>query len=245
MVRTKHRMKRTTKPNNNNGGNGQSNKDNKVNPKEDMTNRFLDALIDMDGLNPYDLTDPERMLHSRVETKPEDGNGKELVKPEYIAMEVIPQLLRSMGEGKTLSATAKDLGIGIGTFQYWRTKYSELEEAVRVGQDLAKAWWEEQGRLSLWYPAGIKFNVSVWTMMMTNRFGYKTAITKEESEQKVDITKREVSLKRITYDISDTAGILRILSDAGAIPELSEFPASEEAIVVTEVDGVHTPPPDA
>ena len=75
-----------------------------------------------------------------------------------------------------------DLGIWEDTFYRWVKEIPKFTEAVKIGTQLSRMWWERQGRLSL---RDKDFNHGLWYMNMKNRFGwtdrYEGNLTRDET----------------------------------------------------------------
>lgn len=75
-----------------------------------------------------------------------------------------------MAEGAGKYELCAELGISFRTWQNYRERYPEFDEAVARGEELSRAWWLSQGRLAL---RDKEFSYTGWYMNMKNRFGWR------------------------------------------------------------------------
>lgn len=83
-------------------------------------------------------------------------------KPEYC---VLAKDMMSLGASK-IEVAAK-IGIARDTFFNWVNENEEFSDAIKEGETLCQAWWEEHSRKKLDDP---KFNSRLWEINMRNRF---------------------------------------------------------------------------
>jgi hypothetical protein len=80
------------------------------------------------------------------------------------------------GEGASDREVMQELDL---TPSRWKVLMDDINcdfpELVELGRARSQAWWERQGRVHL---QNNKFNASLWTIQMKNRFGWS-----EKSEQ--------------------------------------------------------------
>jgi len=69
--------------------------------------------------------------------------------------------------GGSKAQIARDIGISRQTLFLWIREKPEFAETMRECEDLALAWWEDQGRNALWAE---KFNATAWIFQMKCRF---------------------------------------------------------------------------
>ena len=74
-----------------------------------------------------------------------------------------------MAEGHSKTVVACCLGITKETLYAWARTRPEFSDAIKKGEELSLAWWEEQGRASL---RDRNFNTAVWQINMRNRLGW-------------------------------------------------------------------------
>lgn len=79
-------------------------------------------------------------------------------------------VISMMSEGMSKTEIAARLGIHWDTFHEWQKKHPEFSDAVKTGDKLSEAWWEEQGRIAL---RDKDFNATLWYMNMKNRHGWR------------------------------------------------------------------------
>jgi len=84
-----------------------------------------------------------------------------------------------MSEGASKCEVAAKIGISEDTLYRWQREIPEFSEAIKKGEQLSKAWWEEQGRINL---KDKDFSPTLWYMNMKNRHGWrdKQEITGED-----------------------------------------------------------------
>jgi hypothetical protein len=87
----------------------------------------------------------------------------------YDPEEYCPKMLQLFEMGMGEAEVASELGISLSTMGAWVARYPEFGEAYELGLQLAKAWWERQGRLGLY---SREFNHNLWMHYMTNRYGW-------------------------------------------------------------------------
>ncbi len=101
-------------------------------------------------------------------------------------------VLKLMKEGQSILHVANEIGVVRSTIQNWSEKHPEFLVALEKGQQLAEAFWMNQGESGLWNQGqGITFNSTVWKYFMANRFNWKD---KQEVENtgEVPITKVQI-----------------------------------------------------
>lgn len=85
------------------------------------------------------------------------------------------QLLNIMGEGLGRATFCAKNRIASQTFANWRAAHPEFDAAYEVGKELSEAWHEEIARKYLIVESTqecqIKFNTTLWSMIMRNRHG--------------------------------------------------------------------------
>lgn len=81
-------------------------------------------------------------------------------------------------EGKTIAEMAAALDVNRATVKDWTTKYPAFSSAVKLGLELAQAWWEKKGRDAT-FGAHPGFNATSYIFQMKNRF-------KEDWRDRVD-----------------------------------------------------------
>lgn len=72
----------------------------------------------------------------------------------------------------------------------WIREEAAFSGTIKKGQQLEKAWWQNQGRTNMKDP---KFNSTLWYMNMKNRFGWA-------DKQKIDTT---ITLPQIQIEVTD------------------------------------------
>lgn len=138
-----------------------------------------------------------------------------------------------MSEGKSKFVVAKALGVVTATLDAWEHTYEEFAEALHLGNEASRAWWEELARENIiMTDKDTRFNVQLWTFNMKNRF--KWADKPEEKEKSIV---QELADKRKEIEGKDdeehTAEVLDILKGISALQS-----TTDEA-VKTEAEQVH------
>lgn len=77
-------------------------------------------------------------------------------------------LLISFDSGRDIAAFCAAANISRDTFHRWRREHQNFSDAYDIAIEKARAWWEEYPRIC----NGPEFNVTYWSMVMRNRFGY-------------------------------------------------------------------------
>jgi hypothetical protein len=70
-------------------------------------------------------------------------------------------------QGKSKAQMAAALGCCRNTLDAWAEAHPEFLSAVKLGQELALAWWEDQGQDGI---TAEKFNATAFIFQMKNRF---------------------------------------------------------------------------
>lgn len=84
--------------------------------------------------------------------------------------------------GKSKAQIAAAIGVSRQTMNTWAQEFPEFLDAITYAQDLAQAWWEEQGQAGLWMvPEGERINHSLWAKAMSCRFpnDYRESVKQE------------------------------------------------------------------
>lgn len=136
------------------------------------------------------------------------------------------KVIEEMAKGKSKETVATEMGITYQSFYNWAKKYSDFHYAVKVGEQLSKRWWLEQGRLNL---SNKNFNHVLWMMNMTNMHDWASSNSKVNAQIDVKETKKV----EIEYNSSESAQILEILSHSGAI-KMDKARAIDAEVVSTE-----------
>ena len=87
-------------------------------------------------------------------------------------------IVKEMKEGASRYAAAAACGVSNMTLWRWEKKYPEFAAALKLGETLSQAWWEDIGRKFVSGKKGNskgmpKSNVSLWIVNMRNRFKWK------------------------------------------------------------------------
>ena len=123
--------------------------------------------------------------------------------------EMCELVLTYMMEGMSEFEVAKNLAISYTTFRQYVVDIPEFAQAVKDGEALCRAWWEQQGRENLIIRERFtKFNNTLWTFNMKNRFKWtdQTEVTERREESltlQFDLTK--MSEKELN-DLDKAAG---------------------------------------
>lgn len=95
--------------------------------------------------------------------KPGTGRGNWTYDPKIH----IQRLMEVFSHGGDISTFCAQSGISRTTYYNWRDSFSDFAEAIAVATEVARSWWEENGRMSLTDP---HFNTNAWRLIMRNRF---------------------------------------------------------------------------
>jgi len=160
----------------------------------------------------------------RIQLSPKEISGEQIDtlyktvmgRPSKYNQEMCKTVLGLMAQGKSKATVCVELGITEPTLYEWCDPNSEYYKpeffkAIKTGELLSKAWWEEMGRMNL---HNKDFNHSLWMMNMTNRFGYTRAW-----QGKIDISEHSYNHHHtVKFDPNDEqfAEILSILHETGA-----------------------------
>lgn len=106
------------------------------------------------------------------------------------------KVVNLMSEGRTKYMVVKALGITYETLNKWSLDFVEFGEALKLGENLCRAWWEEQGRQAL--NSGKKFNTSVWIFTMKNMFGWRDVTQVEQNTNQT--TELKVNFSGVSDD---------------------------------------------
>jgi len=129
------------------------------------------------------------------------------------------KLVKLMSAGISKTTACVYLGITREEMVLWPKAHKEFADALKYGEMLSQAWWEEMGRLNL---SNRDFNSTLWMMQMTN-FGWSRnadgkAIGQSEEET---LFNDAIEAEIIEDDSRKTAKVLKILSESGVFE--SEF----------------------
>lgn len=102
-------------------------------------------------------------------------------RPTKYNPEMCATVIAMMSEGYSKESVCRELGIHHSTFIDWQGIHPEFSAAVKEGDSLSAAWWQDVGRdATLGNVAG--FNATAWIFNMKNRFGWRD---RQEIEQTV------------------------------------------------------------
>jgi transposase len=148
-------------------------------------------------------------LKKNIPTKKKKKAGR----PTKYKPEMCEKVLDYMAKGISKTGVAVLLGIAYKNMLDWIDKYPDFENAIKIGDQLSKHWWEEIGRLNLY---NAKFNATLYMMNMQNRHNWSRKL-----DGKVDINNEHTERKIIEIKVSDKnedkAEMLEILHKNGAL----------------------------
>lgn len=165
--------------------------------------------------------------------------GMELTKKDkYLGKEYHPsycdRVIDCMAQGMMIGEMCREIGVSSELLRKWAREYPDFREALAIGEDLAKAWWEEYGRVNLANP---KMNTRVYMFFMQNRFGYKTGATQVSGQINhahahallggTDDPKQK-QINDVREENAKCAQVLDILLNVGALQPLDEEAADSE-----------------
>lgn len=82
-------------------------------------------------------------------------------------------LIKIMASGGSRADFCSKSNISYKTFDNWRKKYPEFQEAYEEGLPKAEAWWQRKATEHIVHQvAGDQLNSVAWSMNMRNRFGW-------------------------------------------------------------------------
>lgn len=139
------------------------------------------------------------------------------------------RVLEMFSEGASLDEVAAELGVVKATMYEWLSSSDEAKqqfgEVIRIGVQLAKAWWDKRGRDAL---GEKQFNARVWEANMRNRyawFGFG-------DEQRVGVLALESREHSDVESVKETVNVTEIIARA-----------SREAAMDVEYEEVDPDPP--
>jgi transcriptional regulator with XRE-family HTH domain len=157
---------------------------------------------------------PKKIIR-RVGEKPTKNIRKKVIVHTKYWPEMDNLVMNYMSQGMSRNEIARKLGITVGTLYKWEKDEDKksFAEALRIGDDACKAWWEKIGRENVVMEGrknpGRKFNTTLWIFNMINRFKWVNATKVETS---MDITQNERESVADKYTPEDrTARVLKIL----------------------------------
>lgn len=144
--------------------------------------------------------------------------------------EMCETVVEMMKEGKSRYEVAAELGVTTATIAQWELNNPDFSEALHIGEEASRAWWEKQARDNLIVGTGVKFNTTLWTFIMKNRFGWADASRVEEKrmEIKYEIDDKKKEIER-TSTVKHTAKVLEILRGVGVIQSSTNQPIETKA----------------
>lgn len=81
----------------------------------------------------------------------------------------IEQTIELMSKGWSKTRVAAKLGVHKATLYDWMEAHPEFLDAVRMGETLSEAWWEQAGQDALWVH---KYNTNMFKWMTGNIHGW-------------------------------------------------------------------------
>lgn len=99
-------------------------------------------------------------------------------KPEYCE-----QVVAFMAQGFSVEAFAGHVWVSKDTLYEWMERYPEFKEAVAIGRERSRVWWEEAARAGLMTEKGTSFSAATWIFNMRNRFGWRNEDKVEHTGQ--------------------------------------------------------------
>ena len=121
--------------------------------------------------------------HATAATKP---TKNKVGRPTKYRPWMCDRVIALMAQGASKHEALADLGIWEDTFYRWAKEIPEFSEAVKIGTELSRMWWEREGRQSL---RDKDFNHGLWYMNMKNRFGWTDRVnTTNSSPTSISVT---------------------------------------------------------
>lgn len=157
---------------------------------------------------------PEESI-KKIITYVKSGRKPTEFKPEYVE-----QILTLMSQGMGIESVCLQMGISYNVMLYWRKNNKDINELIKFGKELEKAWWIEQGRRNIYNK---DFNHVLWMMNMSNRFKWATNRGKVEGkiaklnlhkvEGKIEV---EEKMKNVNRQPERITTVISILAKSGA-----------------------------
>jgi hypothetical protein len=154
--------------------------------------------------------------------------------PEYHPKAV----MQAMAKGCSKQELILEVGIYPAQMYEWERKYPEFKNAVIIGEQFCRAWWEKKGRVNI---DNREFNNNLYLAHMQNRFGWSRKVEKTVEETKtlrmeaaIDLTAlsdRELALlNKASETLEKRSGEALAGGGVESIPELevSEITGEEE-----------------
>jgi len=88
--------------------------------------------------------------------------------------------LELMAQGYSKTKVAATLGVHKDTLYEWMKVHPDFSDAIRAGETLSEAWWEDEGRQAL---TKEKYNTPMFKWLTGNIHGWS-----DKSSQQVDIS---------------------------------------------------------
>lgn len=126
--------------------------------------------------------------------------------------EKMEEVLQLFSQGASLDEVVACLGISRTTFYNWinSSDKQQFTEIMRIGVQLAKAWWDCQGRDGLTQGP---FNARLWEVNMRNRYGW---MGRDQAEEALPGKARELSEVESVRQTVDVAAIIQAAESKGA-----------------------------
>lgn len=101
------------------------------------------------------------------------------------------KIVKIMSRGCGLAQVGKELGCTPERIGQLAKENKDLFRALEQGKALSQAWWEEKGRTNL---KDKKFNVGLYTLFMSNKFGW-------HQKQKVETESKNETVVKFSDDV--------------------------------------------
>lgn len=124
-------------------------------------------------------------------------------------------IVNLMSEGRSKYEVAYELKVSTKTIEKWEETYPEFAEAMFLGEEASRAWWERLARENIvTTKRDVKFNTTLWASMMKKRFAWEK---EEEEDPKKAIRAMEQKKEEIGQlsDSEHTAKVLDIFRGIG------------------------------
>ena len=152
--------------------------------------------------------------------KNKGGRPKGSLNPSKYRPEMAETVIELMSQGASKFEVAAELGISTETIYEWCERYEVFSDAIKKGEQLSQAWWENIGRKYLVeHHMGDRLNTALWFINMKNRFSWRDTIdvnqktkvvvkhVKENAKKKYDKLSDEEINKRLL--VSAQVGAIR------------------------------------
>lgn len=142
-------------------------------------------------------------------------------------------LLEEMAKGKSKETVATELGITYHTLNNWEKNNVDFFNALKIGEQLCRRWWVEQGRVNL---NNKDFKHVLWMMNMTNMHGW--IASNNRLNAKIEARTEHIERKVVEFKNGDAGMILQVLADSGALGDILKGVMESNDVIEGEYEDV-------